>query len=258
MTAAGQGNGFHCILAYSVKLRMPGREPSIHLDRQEHTIGNIIALDRVGQRVHVHRPGGRGTRFWPEGRIPIPAQRHEHMITQAAGDRHGCILQRRGRAGAAHMHRGGIAQHIDAQIGRHLLRCRINRGRDHAINVGRLQARIRDGPARCFQHHVDCGILGPFYKSGFANTRNGGLVAEAEGRRTAHACTSLCRRARHSPCNRPGFGRSNTGEPFMVWRPDARLCGRTSASFILIPPLLFTNRLWRMKTPSRHRRQGPS
>ena len=158
---------------------MAGRQPRIHLDRQEHAIGEIIALDGIGQRVHVHRPGWRRTGLGPERRITIPAQRHEDVIADAAGDRHRSVLQRRRRAGAAHVDGGRIAQHVDAEVGGHFLRCRVDRRRNHAVDVGRRQPRVSDRAARCLEHHVNRGPFRAFHKVRFADAGNCSLVREA-------------------------------------------------------------------------------
>ena len=161
-------------------------EPGIHLHRQEHAIGNVIALNGVGQSVHVHRPGGRGTGLGPECGIAIPAQRYENVVTKAAGDRHRCVLERCRRAGSAHVNGSRIAQHVDTQIGGHFFRCRVDRRRNHAVDVGWLQPGIRNRLARSFEHHVDRGIFGPLDEYGFTDARDRGPVTEIEGGCGAH------------------------------------------------------------------------
>ena len=80
MTAAGERHGRHRIFANAVELRVTGRQPGVHLHRQQYAVGAVVALDRIGQGVHVHRPGGRGARLRSESGIAVPAQCHEHMI----------------------------------------------------------------------------------------------------------------------------------------------------------------------------------
>ena len=159
---------------------MAGCQPGIHLHRQKNAIGNIVSLYGIGQGVHVHRTGGRSTRFLPEGGIAVPAQRHEHVVAKPTGDRHCRVLQRCRRAGAAHVHGGRIAQHVDAKIGGHFLRCRVDRRRHHAVDIGRLQPGIRDCTTRRLEHHVHCGAFGALDEIGFAHASYGGLVGKGK------------------------------------------------------------------------------
>src|SRR3546814_6361077 len=68
--------------------------------------------------------------------------------------------------------------HINAEIGDHFLRGRIDRRRHHAVDVARFQPGIRDCAARGFQHHVHRGSFGTLDECGFAHTGYGGLRSE--------------------------------------------------------------------------------
>ena len=80
MATARQCNGRHRFRADIVNSGVPGGEPGIHLHRQEHAIRNVIALDRIRQGVHVHRPRRRCARLGPQGGITVPPERHQHMV----------------------------------------------------------------------------------------------------------------------------------------------------------------------------------
>src|SRR3546814_14873248 len=75
------------------------RQPGIPLHRQQHPIGNVVALDGVSQGVHVHRPGRRSPGFGPNCPKPVPTERDQHMIAPPGRHRHPPLPHTPRRAG---------------------------------------------------------------------------------------------------------------------------------------------------------------
>jgi hypothetical protein len=88
------------------------------------------------------------------------------------------VLQRGDRARAAHVHGGGEAERLDAEVRRELLAGgEAGRGHD-AVDRGWLEARVRDRFVGGAQHQLDGEVRRTAHVLGFADAGDRGAAAE--------------------------------------------------------------------------------
>ena len=187
----------------AVEFHVPARHHRVELRRRDRTGRHLELADQAELRHLLH------ARADPAAGVAGAAERQQHMVADAGADRGDRALDRGDRAGASHRRRRRKAQVGNAEIGDEVLGHRAALAiRDHAIDVGRLEARILDRAQRRLKLEGQRRAIGAAHVLGLADAGDGSYFAQGHGCTPRTAATHMMGFAVALPILRTGRCRS--------------------------------------------------
>ena len=170
----------------AVEFHVPARHHRVELRRSDRTGRHLELADQAELRHLLH------ARADPAAGVAGAAERQQHMVADAGADRGDGALDRGDRAGASHRRGRRKAQVGNAEIGDEVLGHRAALAiRDHAIDVGRLEAGILDRAQRRLELEGQRRAIGAAHVLGLADAGDGSYFAQGHGCTPRTAATQV-------------------------------------------------------------------